>query len=166
MSLSCNCHHLIISWRLVLRAHQVEKLLINSNKSRQTGEASGVKSWPKWHSAAALTRNAVCAGPRLMYDCNIPTTTAVPCIMCGHPSWWNTYMLFSKALLLSSSVSATADHWLEVSSIKTESLSLGGRPADWVSWGGRDRQTDRRIVYQEPCASNVDHARNKTNKGR
>lgn len=37
----------------------------------------------------------------------------------------NTYMLFSKALLLSSSVSAAADHWLEVSSIKTEPLSSG-----------------------------------------
>lgn len=60
----------------------------------------------------------------------------------------NTYMLFSKALLLSSSESAVDDHWLEVSSIKTELLSSGRAVFIWASWTDTDRQ--RGFLQQRP----------------
>lgn len=75
-----------------------------------------------------------------------------------------TYMLFSKALLLSSSESAAADHWLEVSSIRTEPLSSGRTLVDWVSCGDGDGRTKRQrdeLFSERPGAIMVDRSRNK-----
>ena len=67
----------------------------------------------------------------------------IDCGLSCSTSWigWDrldTYMLFSKAPLLSSSVSATAEDWLEASSIKAELLSSAMALVDWVSWRGAD----------------------------